>query len=373
MPRRVDARSVRSVRRSFVASDLRALTESAVNTLTALPFQAWHFGDSIAFEAGVAADDRLGRRDAAEFLRGFARGWAARKDQFVEMDATAPGLALVHLADAADDTLLRTAAAELAEYLTRRPTLGGAYQTWASSPLRQPYGEAALTPEDERLLGDPGPGVFIDCLHFDPPFFAALYRSTGEDRWAEHALTQAVAYVTLLQDENTGLFWHFYLKNSGRQHMLGWGRGQGWALLGLLDVIDELGLESAAALIAPVQRLITAMQERQQPDGSWYAVAGVPESGAETSTAAFMAHGFRRAIDLGVVAANGALDDAIARAQKVTISNTNEDGVLVGVSVAVWASTVDTHYHHVPTGPVTAWGQGPLVLTLLDALSAAPG
>lgn len=366
--------SPRSESRCSAVNDERpraAITDAAVDTLTSLPYEAWHFGDSIAFEAGISAAAQLGRSDVSGFLRGFARGWAARRDGFVELDATAPGLALVHLANAADDNILRDTTIALAEFLTQRPTVGNAYQTWEQSPLRQPYGNSTLTDEDARLLADPGPGVFVDCLHFDPPFFAALHRNTGAECWANEALSQALAYVSLLQDPNTGLFWHFHLRNSGRPHMLGWGRGQGWALLGMLDVIEQLGVERASELVEPVQRVIRAMCERQLPTGSWTAVAGAPESGSESSTAAFMAYGFRRAVQLGLVRADE-VEEAIRRARCATIKQTTNCGVLEGVSEAVGASTVDSHYHHVPPGPATPWGQGPLVLTLLDALNTPP-
>jgi unsaturated rhamnogalacturonyl hydrolase len=45
--------------------------------------------------------------------------------------------------------------------------------------------------------------------------------------------------VRLLQD-GSGLFWHFFLERTGRPYGRAWGRGQGWALLGLLDLLEHV-------------------------------------------------------------------------------------------------------------------------------------
>jgi unsaturated rhamnogalacturonyl hydrolase len=43
--------------------------------------------------------------------------------------------------------------------------------------------------------------------------------------------------VRVLQDES-GLFWHFWLERTQARYGFAWSRGQGWALLGLLDLHD---------------------------------------------------------------------------------------------------------------------------------------
>ncbi|MGH8876257.1 MAG: hypothetical protein ACRD0P_02770, partial [Stackebrandtia sp.] len=87
----------------------RRLLDTAAATIPGLAFEAWHFGDSVAFDAGLAAARVTGRGELPAFLRGFARGWAATKTSFVPLDCTAPGRALVELATGAgDDALLAT-------------------------------------------------------------------------------------------------------------------------------------------------------------------------------------------------------------------------------------------------------------------------
>jgi unsaturated rhamnogalacturonyl hydrolase len=172
---------------------------------------------------------------------------------------------------------------------------------------------------------------------------------------------QARALTDLLQDAS-GLFWHFFLERSGERYGFGWGRGQGWALLGLVDVLEALPREHVErqSLVPALERLVRALRGSQRAEGGWDAVVGQPASGGESSTAAFVAAG------VGAAAASGVLGndqlDLARRAWSHTAALVAKDGVLASVSANVWACTVDSHYRHVPRGAVVPWGQGPLLL-----------
>jgi len=335
--------------------------------LLRLPYRTWSFGDSVAFEGMAAASKVLGDDRWLQFARGFTRGWATRAEPYVRLDCTAPGLAMVQIYRATQDALVLNGAIGLADYLVTRPRIDGVFATWQSSPLQQPYGPQHLNDEEQALLDNPPPGVFIDCLHFDPPFFTALGAVTGKPELVEEGARQALGYVRLLQTKS-GLFDHFVLEGSPRSYGPGWGRGQGWALLGLLDVLDELPPEHPCRqeLATAATRVIDAMVRLQRDDGHWYAVVDDPESGDETSTAAFVAAGMQRA-----AAASISGDDARAasrRALEAALRSTGRDGILSGVSAAVNACTNASHYAHVPRGFVVPWGQGPLALALAERL-----
>jgi unsaturated rhamnogalacturonyl hydrolase len=351
------------------------IIKRAANHLLHLPYETWHFGDSVGFEALLAASEATGDARYAAFAHGFFRAWASRAEPFRPLDNTAPGLAMVRSAEQNDDGRLMEMVARLADHLTERRTLRGVYATWEKSPLRQPYGPVHLSPSEALLLRDPGAGVFVDCLHFDPPFFAALGRVADDGRFARLAVEQTLGYIDLLQDAETGLFHHFWLEKTARPYILGWGRGQGWALLGLLDVLEQAqqhGVWAAgqdddgyAVIAASAVRLAAAMRARQRPDGHWYAVVQEPASGDESSTAAFMAVAFARGRALGLLGDEYA--EPGARALAAALAATDDAGVLGGVSAAVWACTQLEHYYHVPRGFLVPWGQGPLVLALAAA------
>lgn len=347
----------------MLAQTLRTVADH----LLTLAYRTWSFGDSVAFEGMVAASTVLGDDRWLQFARGFTRGWATRAEPYVRLDCTAPGLAMVQIYRATQDPLVLQGALGLAHYLVTRPRIDGVFATWEHSPLQQPYGSEQLSAEEAALLANPPAGVFIDCLHFDPPFLVALGAVSGEPALVDEGARQAVGYVRLLQTE-TGLFDHFLLEGSPRTYGPGWGRGQGWALLGLLDVLDELPTDHPCRqeLAAAATRLTAAMIRLQRDDGHWYAVVDDPASGEETSTAAFMAAGMLRAAGSSISG-----DEARAashRALEAALKSTGTDGILGGVSAAVNACTNPSHYAHVPRDFVVPWGQGPLALALAKQL-----
>ena len=331
-------------------------------------YQAWFYGDSIGFEGLLAASALLGDPAYRDFAHGFLRGWAARDEPRRPDDNTAPGHAMCAIAEATDDAELRAAGERLGSYLAARRRVDGVAITFedARRSLRVPYGDVPLPARDRALLADPGAGIYVDCLHFDPPFDAHLARLTGDEGWATRALSEAEGYAHLLRDPRTHLYHHFWLEGTGRAYALGWGRGQGWALLGLLDVLDLVPAGGAARQrVADAARaLAEAMLECQRPDGQWHAVVHEPASGDETSTAAFMATAFFRGITSGLLDADR-FTAAAELAWSACWSSVDETGLLMGVSAAVYSSTEPRHYHHVPTGFDVPWGQGPILTAAL--------
>ena len=340
--------------------------------LLGYPFRVWHYGESVGLEGLLAAAGLLGRPGLAGWVHGLVRGWAARRRPFAEIDNTLPGKVLCRLAEQHADDLLLDAALDAAAHLRERRTMHGVALPFERAPLREPFGGPALDGAGRALLADPGPGIFVDCLHFDPPFLVHLGALTGSAELIDAGANQAMALVELLQDDS-GAFWHFYLDRSGERYGLGWGRGQGWALLGLVDVLERLPRDHP--LREPLQRalgrLAGALCAVQQDDGSWHAVIGDPGSGPESSTAAFAAAGLSCAVGKGLLEA-GYLE-AARSAWAATAAAVDADGALQGVSANVWACTAPWHYANVPLGALVPWGQGPLLLAAAEHLAEEDG
>ena len=325
------------------------------DTLLTLDYHTWDFGDSVAFEGMLAASDALDDPRYQTFAYGWARAWATRATPYRRLDCTAPGAAMVHLSRRTGDARLLQATVELADYLLDRPRLdSGLYATWEHSPLRHPYGPDELDARGAFLIADPPPGAFIDCLHFDPPFFTALGGATGEHRYFAAGLDQALAYIRRLQRPD-GLFDHFELRGEPNTFGHGWGRGQGWALLGLLDSLRETAgtdryVEQRTIIGDAIQRLIAGMRSLQLPGGHWATNVRDASTGIENSTAAFMAIGFRRAVAVGLITGEEASDalTAASRAERAVLAELTPAGTL-SVSAAVMAKEMVSRSRISPT------------------------
>jgi unsaturated rhamnogalacturonyl hydrolase len=349
----IDART-----KSRLANSARLLSEYR--------FQIWNYGDSVGFEGLLCATTILSDLRYRGFVHGALKAWSARALPYRELDNTFPGHAACALYEETRDPSLMMALVDLSRFLMSRRLIKGAYAAFESSPVVPPYGGIRVTATEASLITQPGAGVFVDCLHFDPPFFVHLGRLLDDDVLVRTGIEQAMAYIEVLQDPESMLFSHFYLERTRRAYGLGWGRGQGWALLGLFDVLEYVGADEPErqALIDATLGLCQALVRTQQPDGSWRAVVSDPLAREEASTAAFAACGFLRGVRLGILD-ESFLEPAL-RAWGRTTDLMDDEGRLGLVSAAVFPTTSLASYSHVSTGHLVPWGLGPLIMAAAE-------
>jgi unsaturated rhamnogalacturonyl hydrolase len=351
------------------ASGVRpGLLGNAADVLVDYPFACWHYGDSVGFEGLLAASDLLVEPRFSSFAHGFMRAWAARAEPYRELDNTIAGHAVCLVYEQTGDPLLLSAAEGVARFLVGRPMVAGVgvHAAFERAPLIEPYGGASLDAEERALLSDPGPGAFVDCMHFDAPFLVHLGALLDDADLIDAGASQAVAAVALLQEPDSGIFHHFYLERTGRRYGYGWSRGQGWALLGLLDVLEWLPEDHAATepLAGALRLLADGLAGTQDPSGHWPVLVDRADAFLETSAALFFAAGFARGVRLGLL--DPELMESAERAYEAGLDAVGEDGVVHGVSKAVWACTAREHYLATPTGGAVPWGQGPLLLAAAE-------
>ena len=63
---------------------------AVADSLLELEYSTWGFGDSVAFEAMLAATDATGDRRYEAFAHGWVRAWATRARPHRRLDCTAP-------------------------------------------------------------------------------------------------------------------------------------------------------------------------------------------------------------------------------------------------------------------------------------------
>lgn len=346
----------------------RQLFKRVAERLQQHDFKGWFYGDSVGFEGLIAAGDMLGISTYEDFSQGFFRAWATRMEPFQLDDNTAPGHAMCEIVKRTDDQVLFAAVKKLAEHLYARRRVRGVSITFEDTlrALRQPYGGVPLSAEDQQFMQDPGAGIWLDCMHFDPPFYAHLAAIGGGAEWSQRAVDEILGYCELLFDPELGTYNHYWLEKTERSYIRGWGRGQGWALLGLLDVVEHASESSGNydEVVRRTQNLALAMRDWQLDDGNWWAMVHEPSSGPESSTAAFMSCAFYRGIRLGILPAD-AFRAAADKAYDAMVRNLDAEGNLQGVSAAVYAALVQEHYWHVPRGYIVPWGQGPVLTAAL--------
>jgi rhamnogalacturonyl hydrolase YesR len=310
------------------------------------PFKCWGFGESIAMESLISAGDAPGQM-ATNLVKGWARQHTALGED--PLAHVAPGVPLLMLAqrDGDPDGSLLDCAHELATVLS-------------SSACGQ-HGAQIHRPDLDGWEHQ----VWVDCMHLDGPFLSLLARTTGDGTYADLAGKILVGHARVLQDERSGLFSHGFDDAAGRPNGVHWGRGQGWALLGLVDTAANLpdGHGAQAEIRQRLIALVRGLEETEAEPGTWHTVVDAAETYLESSVGAFVALGVGRAIEHGLLPVRSAA--LMDRAWHATASTITADGMLPGVSDATPVGDNAAHYGARVRGSFP-WGQGPALLAAIE-------
>jgi unsaturated rhamnogalacturonyl hydrolase len=355
------------------AQSLEASARKAAELLMRHPWKVWFWGDSIGLEGLLDASVLTGDERYADFVYGLLKAWIARRHPRSRFEYTAAGVALLRVHERTGDEALLQAALDHAEYLAAfRRTDSGAYVRYEDAAIELPPELPASHPEFARFaagarnVSEGGPCVFVDNMHFDGPFFSRLYSLTGEDRFRELAVDNILPSIELLFDKKAGLFHHFWQERTGRPNGVLWGRGNGWAMLGLMHALAFLPESDAAypVILGVIRRQAEALANLQDPSGDWHTVLDDAGSYLETSIAAFVVDGFCTALRQGWLPPR--FRPTVDRALEAVRSHVEPDGKLSGVSYETFPSTRPEHYRQMPRDAVVPWGQGPLLTALLS-------
>lgn len=307
-------------------------------------YRLWGFGEGIGLRGILAAGDILGDTAAEAFVHGLFRAWLGRGVGRSAEDHVAPGRELLEFYQ-------RKGGAEFLEGARALAALNAGF----------PKGRTGA-----RLHRTDQPGwrqqIWVDCMDVDGPFLARLARITGEERYIVQALEELLGYARALQDEATGLMWHGHEEDCGTNGQL-WARGNGWALMGLVDSLIVLpsSFDGLAELRERLVALVEGLQKLQRDDGLWHTILTDPESYPESTLAAMAAHALHDAFAHDLLS-RGRYGRVQSSARAALPSLVDEGGVLQLVSVATPVGEAKG-YATRPFG-IFPWGQGPLLLAL---------
>jgi rhamnogalacturonyl hydrolase YesR len=308
------------------------------------PYVVWDWGEAVAIQALVVASRSLGEPRWEAWVGRQLELWRQIHPAPFWPDHLGPGVALIWHYE-------RTGERAWLDYALR---LGAHF---ASLPQTS-TGALLLRPDKPDLRQF----AWVDAVHTDGPFLCELSRVTGDPAWADLGATHIEGMCAHLQDPDTGLFAHRYDNASGTVNGVFWGRGCGWAALGLGHVLTVLPRTHPVwpRLATRLRALADAAGALQAESGHWHAVIDRPETLLESSTTALIGEG----LALGI--ASGALDARYDRliqcAWRATAAEVGPDGCAGNVSQRSPAGTAWQDYATLPHGGCYPWGQGPWLL-----------
>lgn len=190
--------------------------------------------------------------------------------------------------------------------------------------------------------------LWVDTLFMACPLLAA----TGH---ADEAARQLALYASHLQDPATGLFWHMWDWQTNTHSEGYWGRGNGWVLMSLADVLE---VKRDPALEKITSTLTNGVLASQNADGLWYTVLDDPTSYVECSATAMFVYGLLKLARLGVLPSTVRVP--ANKAWRAINERYVRDGQVLGVSAGTDPKGKDS-YRSIALGKET-WGTGAYLL-----------
>lgn len=174
-----------------------------------------------------------------------------------------------------------------------------------------------------------GGTVWPDDLYMGGVFLVRLGVYRHDRNLIDDAANQIIHQAALEQDTD-GLWFHGYFVKTRRHAPFKWGRGNGWAMVTLVETLSAMDSQDPLRpkLLGILRHQIEGLKGVQAPDGAWRQVLDKPQSWEETSCTAMFAYGIARAANRGWIAP---ANMTMARKAFAAIArNVNADGAVSG-------------------------------------------
>lgn len=168
---------------------------------------------------------------------------------------------------------------------------------------------------------------WTDDMFMMSAILARSGRMPGREADLDHLSRVLVSYAGRLQRED-GIFVHF---TDGR---VAWGRGNGFAALGLMEALTSLpsGHPAREQVMTIYRRHMNGLKQMQAPDGMWRQVVDEPGSYREQSVTAMTLTAMARGIRLGWL--DESYRPVVERAWRALAARITEDGGIVDISTS---------------------------------------
>ncbi|WP_062051183.1 glycoside hydrolase family 105 protein [Bacillus sp. JCM 19034] len=143
--------------------------------------------------------------------------------------------------------------------------------------------------------------IWCDDLYMSTPFLCRYYKKTGDLSYVEDAAEQFLHYKNLMYIPEFKIMSHVYDFKFDTATNVPWGRGNGWVLFSLSELLEVLPEDHAKRpeLMSFFKELCEGFLHLQGENGLWHQVLTDPSSYEETSCTSMFIYGFSRGVRFG--------------------------------------------------------------------------
>jgi hypothetical protein len=231
-------------------------------------------------------------------------------------------------------------ASELGKGSASEPSKGSA--SLSGERIAALFDEGASAAAKEKAPAEPEYGQgWTDDMFMATSVLARSGARPGRERDMDAAARLLTTYATRLQQPN-GLF------NHAINGPAAWGRGNGFAALGLVATLTRMPAShsSRARLLDIYRRQMAGVRASQAPDGAWRQIIDEPGAYREETATAMLLSAMARGIRLGWLDAS--YRPSVDRAWRALAAHVVDDGTLVDVCTGTGAGPTRRYYFDRP-------------------------
>jgi unsaturated rhamnogalacturonyl hydrolase len=294
--------------------------------------------------------DHLGyfRRQAAAF--GPQRDGYGRLLNMRELDdCGAIGAALVKAYAKKPDPRYREMIDVVADFIT-------------SKQLRMPDGTLAR-PRPQPV------SLWVDDLYMSVPFLAQMGRLTGDRKYFDDGARQVLQMSERLFDPSRGLYDHSWFANTDPDPRFYWGRGAGWALMAMAELLTVLPDDhvNRPAVLDMFRRAAQGAVAVQGGNGMWHQLLDRVDSYPESSATAMFTFAIARGVNRGWLAPTYA--PAAQAGWRALEQRVKADGRIESICVGTTAAYDAVYYYNRPTDLGAMQGYGPALMAGAEVIT----
>jgi rhamnogalacturonyl hydrolase YesR len=204
--------------------------------------------------------------------------------------------------------------------------------------------------------------LWIDDAYMSIPFLAQMGKLTGDRKYFDDAARQVLQMSARLFNPANELYAHAWFENMKYPPRFYWGRGAGWALMSITELLSVMPQDHPdyPKVLDQYQRAIQGVTAVQGSNGMWHQVLDKPDSYFESSATAMFTFAIARGVNRGwIPPAYAAVAQTGWQALRQRI---REDGQIEGICVGTTAAYDALYYYNRPTALDAMQGYGPTLM-----------
>ncbi len=215
--------------------------------------------------------------------------------------------------------------------------------------------------------------LWVDDAYMSIPFLAQMGQLTGERRYYDDAARQVLGMSERLFDRRSLLYDHSWFENTPNDVRFFWGRGAGWMLMAMAELLTVLPADhpDRARVLAQFQVSAQGVAAVQGGTGLWHQLLDRTDSYLESSATAMFTFAVARGVNRGWLPSTYA--PVAQTGWRALEQRVGDDGRIAGICVGTTAAQDAVYYYNRPTDLGAMQGYGPTLMAGAEVIAMLRG